>query len=117
MNKRILLLEDEKNILDLMQEILEGEGYNVIAFNQYESVEEIIEFAPHLILLDIRLSNGYGHLLCEDLKANPKTSHIPVILVSGAGNLEKIAKDYNADNFLAKPFDMEDLINMVKLYV
>jgi DNA-binding response OmpR family regulator len=117
MNKRILLLEDEKDILELIQEILEEEGYNVIAFNHYESVEEIIEFAPQLILLDIRLSNGYGHLLCGDLKANPKTSHIPVILVSGAGNLEKIARDYNADNFLAKPFDMEDLIGMVKQYV
>ena len=75
-----------------------------------------MDFSPQLILLDIRLSNGYGHLLCEDLKSNAKTSHIPVILVSGADNLEKIAVDYKADGFLAKPFDMEDLIQMVKNY-
>lgn len=116
MSKRILLLEDEKEILELIQEILEGEGYNVIAFNHYESAGNIMDFDPQLILLDIRLSNGYGHLLCEDLKANPKTAHIPVILVSGASNLEKIAGDYKADGFLAKPFDMEDLIKMVKKY-
>jgi len=116
MSKRILLLEDEKEILELIQEILEEEGYNVIAFSHYESVEDIMDFSPQLILLDIRLSNGYGHLLCEDLKSNPKTSHIPVILVSGANNLEKIAADYKADGFLAKPFDMEDLIKMVKNY-
>ena len=116
MSKRILLLEDEKNILDTIQEILEGEGYSVIAFNHYESVEAIIEFAPELILLDIRLSNGYGHLLCQDLKSNPLTADVPVILVSGADNLEKIAQDYKADNFLSKPFNLNDLISMVKLY-
>src|ERR1700754_2761170 len=102
MSKRLLLLEYEKDILDIIQEILEGEGYNVIAFNHYESVEDIIEFAPELILLDIRLSNGYGHLLCQDLKNDPKTKNTPVILVSGAGNLEKIAHDCRADDFLAK---------------
>jgi DNA-binding response OmpR family regulator len=116
MSKRILLLEDEEKILELIQEILEAEGYNVIAFKHYESVEEIIEFAPELILLDIRLSDGYGHLLCEDLKSNPRTSHIPVILVSGADNLEKIAQDYKADNYLSKPFSVDELVNMVKQY-
>ncbi|MDB5133801.1 MAG: phoB 4 [Mucilaginibacter sp.] len=116
MSKRILLLEDEEKILELIQEILEAEGYNVIAFKHYESVEDIIEFAPGLILLDIRLSDGYGHLLCEDLKSNPKTTHIPVILVSGADNLEKIAQDYKADNYLSKPFSVDELVKMVKQY-
>lgn len=116
MRKRILLLEDEKGILELIQEILETEGYEVFAFANYESVEDIIEFRPQLILLDVRLSNGYGHLLCQDLKANTKTARIPVILVSGADNLKKIAEDCGADNFLSKPFNMDDLIQMVKQY-
>lgn len=116
MSKRILLLEDEKDIRDLIQGILEEEGYSVIALNHYESVADIIDFAPQLILLDIRLSNGYGHLLCEELKSEPQTSAIPVILVSGSSNLEKIARDYKADNFLSKPFDLDDLLNMVKQY-
>lgn len=116
MRKRILLLEDERGILELIQEILETEGYEVFAFGNYESVEDIIEFRPQLILLDVRLSNGYGHLLCQDLKANPKTARIPVILVSGADNLKKIAEDCGADNFLSKPFNMDDLIQMVKQY-
>ena len=116
MSKRVLLLEDNRESLDLIEEILTEEGYHVIAFDHYESVDHIIDFAPELILLDIRLSDGYGHLLCEDLKNDPKTKNTPVILVSGAGNLEKIAHDCHADDFLSKPFDLEDLIQMVKQY-
>jgi len=116
MSKRVLLLEDNRESLDLIEEILTEEGYHVIAFDHYESVDHIIDFAPELILLDIRLSDGYGHLLCEDLKNDPKTKNTPVILVSGAGNLEKIAHDCRADDFLAKPFDLEDLVQMVKQY-
>ena len=116
MRKRVLLLEDNKEILELIDDILTGEGYQVIALNRYESVADIIDFAPHLILLDIRLSNGYGHLLCRDLKADPETKHIPVILVSAATNLEKIAKDSQADDFLSKPFDLQELIDLVKKY-
>jgi CheY-like chemotaxis protein len=116
MSKRVLLLEDNKESLELIEEILTEEGYHVIAFDHYESVDHIIDFAPELILLDIRLSDGYGHLLCEDLKNDPKTKNTPVILVSGAGNLEKIARDCRADNFLSKPFDLEDLIQLVKQY-
>jgi DNA-binding response OmpR family regulator len=111
-----MVLEDEKSILDLMEIALEGEGFDVIAINHHEPVEYLIDFDPQLILLDIRLSNGYGHILCEDLKANPETSMIPVILVSGADNLDKIAKESKANGFLSKPFNVEDLINCVKQY-
>lgn len=116
MSKRIIVLEDNKEILDIIEEILTDEGYHIMGFNHYESVDSIIDFAPQLILIDIRLTDGYGHLLCSDLKANPQTSRIPVILVSGADNLEKIAHDYKADNYLSKPFNMQELVNMVKQY-
>ena len=116
MSKRIVVLEDEKSILDLMEIALEEEGFDVIAINHYEPLEYFIDFDPQLILLDIRLSNGYGHILCEALKANQKTSMIPVILVSGADNLSKIAKDSKADGFLSKPFNVDELINCVKHY-
>ena len=117
MNKRVLVLEDNKQSLDLIEEILAGEGYHVMAFNHYESVDNIFYFGPQLILLDIRLSDGYGHLLCEDLKADPATQSIPVILISAADNLEKIARDCHADDFLPKPFDMNDLLQKVKYYI
>ena len=116
MNKRIVVIEDNKEILDLIEEILTDEGYRVVAFNHYESVDAIMDFSPELILLDVRLSDGYGHLLCEDLKSNPKTNKIPVILVSAADNLEKIAHEAGADSFLSKPFSVESLVKVVKHY-
>jgi DNA-binding response OmpR family regulator len=117
MNKRVLVLEDNKQSLELIEEILAGEGYHVISFSHYESVENIIDFGPQLILLDIRLSDGYGHLLCQELKADPASQSIPVILVSAADNLEKIAKECRADDFLRKPFDLNALLEKVKHYL
>jgi DNA-binding response OmpR family regulator len=114
MEKRILVLEDNKAILDLIELTLESEGYFVIGINHFEPLEYIIEFGPDLILLDVRLSDGYGHLLCKDLKANPVTTNIPVILVSGADNLATIAKECGANNHLSKPFNADDLLKIVR---
>lgn len=116
MSKRVLLLEDNKASVELIEEVLIEEGFHVIAFHHYETVNNIVDFAPQLILLDIRLSNGYGHILCKDLKADARTNHIPVILISASNNLEKIAKECHADNFLSKPFDLKDLIQLAKQY-
>ncbi|HEY2582328.1 MAG TPA: response regulator [Mucilaginibacter sp.] len=116
MGKLVVVLEDEKATLELMELALEGEGYDVMAINHHEPMEYFMDFDPQLILLDIRLTNGYGHILCEDLKSNPLTSKIPVILVSGADNLVKIAADYKADGYLSKPFNVDELINCVKQY-
>jgi DNA-binding response OmpR family regulator len=76
-------------------------------------VDDVIEFGAQLIVLDIRLANGYGHLLCKDLKANPSTLKIPVILISGADNLAAIAADCGADAYLQKPFGIPELIAIV----
>ena len=116
MIKRIIILEDEKDILELMEMALLEEGYEVISLNHHEPLEDLIEFAPELILVDVRLSNGYGHILCHDFKANPVTARIPVILISGADNLAKIAEECEADGFLPKPFSTYDLINLVRRY-
>jgi CheY-like chemotaxis protein len=117
MSKRIVVLEDQKELLELMEMVLEEKGYEVIAINHHEPLEFLIDFLPDLILLDIRLPNGYGHILCEDMKTNPVTSKIPVILVSGADNLEKIANEYKADGYLSKPFNSSDLISCVTKYL
>ena len=116
MIKRIIVLEDEKDILELVEMALQEEGYEVITLNHHAPLEDLIEFAPELILLDVRLSNGYGHILCHDFKANPVTSGIPVILISGADNLAKIAEECEADDYLPKPFNTGDLINLVRRY-
>jgi two-component system, OmpR family, phosphate regulon response regulator PhoB len=117
MHKKIIVIEDNNDILDLMQYILEDEGYLVLPLGQAEPLNTLKEQRPDLVLLDDRLPGEYGHVLCAKLKANPETQEIPVILVSAARNLEQIAYECKADDFLPKPFDLKDLIAMVKHYV
>jgi DNA-binding response OmpR family regulator len=116
MHKKIIVIEDDTDILDLLQYILEDEGYQVLPSLQSESLSTIIEQKPCLVLLDDRLPGEYGHVLCSKIKADPQTTAIPVILVSATHNLEKLAKDCKADDYLPKPFDLKDLLKLVKAY-
>ena len=116
MNNKIVIIDDDKDILDVVQIILADEGYLVVAYDRFVRLEEIMEQQPSVILLDNRLASGYGDTLCLALKSNFNTKHIPVILVSAAENLEQIAKNCNADAFLSKPFDLTDFVKLVKHY-
>jgi len=116
MNKQIVIIEDDRDILDMIKYILADEGYDVAGFDRLEGVQRIIEQQPSVVLLDNRLADGYGNAFCATLKSNPVTKNIPVILVSASGNLEEIARQCNADAFLPKPFDLQDLIKIVEQY-
>jgi DNA-binding response OmpR family regulator len=115
--KKILIIEDDHDILDMMKFILEDEGYQVVPLLQAESLKEIIDHHPHLILLDERLPTDPGHVLCASIKAHPMAQNIPVILISAVFNLEKVAGDCKADNFIKKPFDLQELISLVNSYL
>jgi two-component system phosphate regulon response regulator PhoB len=115
--KRILIIEDDHDILDMMRYILEDEGYEVIGFSQAESLAEIIRLEPQLILLDERLPENPGHILCASIKAHPVTPNIPVILISAVMYLESIAANCQADNYIKKPFDLQDLTSLVNSYL
>jgi DNA-binding response OmpR family regulator len=116
MNKNVVVIEDDRDILDMIQYILADEGYNVSGSRHLEPVEDILEKQPSVILLDNRLADGYGNTLCLSLKSDDRTKHIPVIMVSASGGLAEIAAKCKADAFLPKPFDLEDLVKIVKHY-
>lgn len=113
---RIVILEDDPKILELEEMILGEVGYEVTAINHYMLMEDLIDFSPELVLLDVRLSGGYGHLLCKDFKSNPLTNWIPIILISGSPNLPAVAADCQANGYLSKPFDISGLLNIVKQF-
>lgn len=117
MSKKILIIEDDHDILDMMQYILEDEGYDVVAYDQAGSIEYIIQIEPALILLDERLPEKPGHLLCALIKTHPLTENIPVIMTSAVMHLEKIVDDCKADDYIKKPFDLEDLTSVVNSYL
>ncbi|MEO6850317.1 MAG: response regulator [Mucilaginibacter sp.] len=116
MNKEVVVIEDDRDILDIIRYILADEGYNVTGFDRLDGAQQIVEKQPAVVLLDNRLADGYGNKFCASLKSNPITAHIPVILVSASANLEQLAKQCNADAFLPKPFNLDDLIRIVKRY-
>jgi len=114
---RILAVDDDKNILEVLQFILEDSGYEVdtLADGHY-LFEKIKATMPDLILLDIMLGNLDGRDLCKYVKAKKSTHNIPVILVSASHNMGDSMDQVGAPNaFIAKPFDIYELLDIIKL--
>jgi CheY-like chemotaxis protein len=74
---------------------------------------EIKRHQPDLILLDYRLSNGLGHLFSHQIKNTPSTKDICIILMSAANQIEKIAEESHADYFISKPFDLDEITQLI----
>jgi len=116
MNKNIVIVDDDEDILEVVKYILDEEGYHVIVFDHLVQVEKIAAEQPSVILLDNKLAGVYSDSLCLALKSEDSTKLIPVVLVSATDGLEQIARRCKADSFLSKPFDLNDLINLVRHY-
>jgi len=121
MANKILVIEDDKDIRDTIVYVLEEEGYEVIASDNARILKKVHDLEPDLILLDNWLtdwtSDLSGQQLCKALKNDPATNHIPVILISAVNNLKEIAQAGEADGYIKKPFDLTELIEVVKNHI
>jgi two-component system phosphate regulon response regulator PhoB len=119
--KTILVIEDDKDIRDTVTYALEEEDYEVISSENSKILKSIDQFKPDLILLDNWLtdwmSDANGQQLSKELKSDPKTSHIPVIIVSAVSNIAEIAEAGLADGYLKKPFDLAELSAVIKKHL
>lgn len=115
--KKILAIDDDHDILEIIRLILEDEGYQVITLDNGTAVKDTIaHIQPDLILLDVMLGDIDGREVCKDIKNSTISSQIPVIMISASHNLQNAVKLPGApDSFLAKPFDIYNLIDVVKL--
>jgi two-component system phosphate regulon response regulator PhoB len=116
MPKKIIIIEDDRDILDIMTYILSEEGYEILAATDSKPLEEIQLHQPMLVLMDNRLTDGFGQDFCKQIKNNPATQHFPIVLVSANSGLEKMAFESQADTYLSKPFDIVELIELVKKF-
>ena len=116
MSAKIIVIEDDIDTLDIITYILTDEGFEVIASKDNEPLKDIQFHQPLVILMDNRLADGSGHELCAQLKNDPATEHFPVVLVSANNNLEIMAIECKADAYLKKPFDVQELIELVKAF-
>ncbi|MCH5686782.1 response regulator [Niabella sp. W65] len=113
MRKRILIADDNPGILDVVSIILESEGYEVRSTADPQHVLQIKDDPPGLILLDIWMGGTDGRNICKQLKADHATRHIPVILMSANSDIKAIAQESGADGFIAKPFEIDELISRI----
>ncbi|MFD2870977.1 PleD family two-component system response regulator [Mucilaginibacter ximonensis] len=114
--QRILAIDDDKDILEILQLILEYKGYEVETLADGRHLFETIkQYHPDLIILDIMLGNFDGRKLCSELKSHRDTRDIPVILLSASHTVHgNFHKNGNPDDFIAKPFDIDILLNSVE---
>lgn len=111
MSDKILLVDDNTDLLMITQIILKGQGYETILARSLEEAERKVRIhQPALVLLDICIGDGDGRAFCRQLKADDQD--IRVILMSGDDCLEY--KKAAADDFLPKPFDFNELLSKVQ---
>jgi DNA-binding response OmpR family regulator len=112
---RIFVIDDDKDLLRVVKSLLLKRGYDVSTFFDWNLANNAIKFSePQLILLDVFLSGIDGLDICQKLKASHFTRHIPILLFSAYPKIAETAiHDYGADDFIAKPFEVGDLIRKV----
>jgi DNA-binding response OmpR family regulator len=112
---KILVIDDETTILSALQIFLEQEGYQVEAISKYQGYLEGLNKSelPDLIILDILLMEEDGREVAKKLKGSTKTKHIPIIMISAHPTADKTARRAGADEFLAKPFEVDTLLEAI----
>ena len=111
----IFIVEDDPDISELIEIIVQGEGYKVKTFLKLDTVlSSVRTHMPDLILMDLFLHGTDSKLLIKKLKSDKKTSLIPIILVSAGNSLERIAEELHVDGCLPKPFNITDLTSLIK---
>lgn len=116
--KKILIIDDDSESLTVISLILSASGFTTNSIRDGNQVFPTIEsFKPDLILLDIHLGSEFdGGVICNNLKLNTNTKDIPIVLISGATHLEEVKKISNANDYISKPFGIDDLIDIAKRY-
>ncbi|HMG08673.1 MAG TPA: response regulator [Mucilaginibacter sp.] len=115
MPKKILVLDDSEDILEMMKDALEIEGYEVQVLNFTDDIcKAAISYNADMVILDYILFGINGGELCHILKTTPSTAHIPVIMVSAYPRVLESLGNYGSDAFIAKPFSLSDINDAIK---
>jgi CheY-like chemotaxis protein len=113
---KILVVDDEEHIVMILKDSLEFSGFQVVtAYNGMEALERVEQDAPDLIVLDIGMPKIDGWEVCRRLKANPKTQHIPIIILTAYAQTadQRKGSQLGADRFVTKPCDLTYLVEEI----
>ncbi|WP_316789510.1 response regulator [Pedobacter frigoris] len=110
-SKSILIIENDEGLVEMLTELFEYEGFIVRSYKEAEDVFELIQdFTPDIVLLDYLLPKINGGELCAQLKKNPLTKHIPVIICSAYPQVLLSLGSYGCNAFISKPFELSELL-------
>ncbi|OGS22345.1 MAG: hypothetical protein A2252_05320 [Elusimicrobia bacterium RIFOXYA2_FULL_39_19] len=118
MAKKILLIEDDKDVMEATKAVLRLHHYDVVITSSGErGVEMAQKETPNLIILDLTLPGGMsGYAVCEKIKTNPKTKNIPILILTGKNAMSdlEMALEKGADWYVTKPYDIKYLLKHVE---
>lgn len=117
--KKILIVDDESDIVETLKFLLESEGFEcIIAYDGEEALNKAKNENPDLIILDVMLPKINGYKVCRLLKFDSKYKNIPILMVTARSQDEDetIGKQTGADEYITKPFDIEHILETIKKY-
>jgi DNA-binding response OmpR family regulator len=117
MAKRVLIADDEPNIVTSLEFLMEQAGYETqVASNGQEALDLATSFRPDLVLLDVMVPLKSGYEVCQRLKSDPATRGIKIVMVSAKGRDVEVAKalELGADAYITKPFSTRELVAKVR---
>jgi two-component system phosphate regulon response regulator PhoB len=118
MAKQILIIEDDEDILQVLETVLVHNEFAVKGLNRTDNIfHSIDQYKPDLVLTDYLLSGTNGGKICQLIKANKDTCHIPVILISAYPELAISLGTFGFDAFITKPFDINVLVKKINSLV
>jgi CheY-like chemotaxis protein len=118
MAKRVLILDDDLDILQICTIVLKKKGFDVSTLNNsHQVVEQVRKYQPDVILMDNWIPGPGGIEATRTLKQDSSTQDIPVIFFSANSNVSLLAQEAKADYFLQKPFDISELEGIVQVAI
>ncbi|MFH1654327.1 MAG: response regulator [Pseudomonadota bacterium] len=118
--KKILIIDDEKDLVDLLSQRLEAYGYDVVAaYDGEEGLDKARKTHPNLILLDIMMPKMDGYQVCRFLKFDEDFKNVPVVMLTARSQESdvKVGKSVGADDYITKPFESADLLAIIKKHL
>jgi two-component system, sensor histidine kinase ChiS len=111
--RRVIVVEDDGDIASLLTDILETEGYAPVAVSDADSLKDELDRRPDLVVLDLRLTRGGANHILESLRTRGMAD-VPILLLSAATDLPERARELGVAQWLAKPFELEEFLVVVR---
>jgi DNA-binding response OmpR family regulator len=120
MGQRVLLIEDEPNIIEAISYILSRDGWTVHTHSDGQTaMAKVMSAIPDMIILDVMLPGRSGYDILRDLRAEPQTADLPVMMLTARGQARdrEMAQTLGATHFMTKPFSNADVLELVRSLV